>query len=75
MSETQPQPAPVKSVSRLPENYWQQMMAAPWRYDLFQMLRRLDAQGGERYRLGRALSRCASASSRRWPLRRQRSPR
>lgn len=51
MSETQPQPAPVKSASRLPENYWQQMMAAPWRYDLFQMLRRLDAQGGERYRM------------------------
>ncbi|CBA26762.1 type VI secretion system baseplate subunit TssG [Cronobacter turicensis] len=54
MSETLPQNAPVKSASRLPENYWQQMMAAPWRYDLFQMLRRLDAQGGERYRLGRA---------------------
>jgi len=54
MSETLPQNAPVKSASRLPENYWQQMMATPWRYDLFQMLRRLDAQGGERYRLGRA---------------------
>ncbi|MDI4516714.1 type VI secretion system baseplate subunit TssG, partial [Escherichia coli] len=28
--------------------------AAPWRYDLFHLLRRIDAQGGERYPLGRA---------------------
>ncbi|HEI3539047.1 TPA: type VI secretion system baseplate subunit TssG [Escherichia coli] len=52
MRERQSHAAPVKSVSRLPENFWQQVMATPWRYDLFQMLRRLDAQGGGRYRSG-----------------------
>ncbi len=44
----------VHKVQRLPEQFWQGVTLAPWRYDLFQMLRRLDAQGGERYPLGRA---------------------
>ncbi len=41
-------------LTRLPDDFWQRVMAAPWRYDLFQLLRRLDAQGGQRYPLGRA---------------------
>ncbi|MBN9931514.1 type VI secretion system baseplate subunit TssG, partial [Pantoea agglomerans] len=38
-------------LTRLPDDFWQRVMAAPWRYDLFQLLRRLDAQGGQRYPL------------------------
>ncbi|EPB6698050.1 type VI secretion system baseplate subunit TssG [Escherichia coli] len=34
--------------------FWREVTAAPWRYDLFHLLRRIDAQGGERYPLGRA---------------------
>jgi len=45
---------PIRRLTRLPANFWDALMAAPWRYDLFQLLRRLDAQGGERYPLGRA---------------------
>lgn len=44
----------IQRVSRLPEAFWPAVMAAPWRYDLFQLLRRIDAQSGERYPLGRA---------------------
>ena len=44
----------LRILQRLPEGFWQGMMQAPWRYDLFQMLRRIDAQGGEKYPLGRA---------------------
>lgn len=44
----------IRAVSRLPEQWWPGVMAAPWRYDLFQLLRRIDAQGGEPYLLGRA---------------------
>ena len=39
---------------RLPDRFWDELMQAPWRYDLFQLLRRIDAQGGEKYPLGRA---------------------
>ncbi|WP_034912058.1 type VI secretion system baseplate subunit TssG [Erwinia sp. 9145] len=48
--------APLKiwSLQRLPKSFWQTVSHKPWRYDLFQLLRRLDAQGGERYPLGRA---------------------
>ncbi|MGD8108786.1 type VI secretion system baseplate subunit TssG [Pantoea sp. FN0302] len=45
---------PVRILQRLPEGFWNGLMQAPWRYDLFQMLRRIDAQGGEKYPLGRA---------------------
>lgn len=45
---------PLQRAQRLPDDFWQAVMAAPWRYDLFQLLRRLDAQGGQRYPLGRA---------------------
>lgn len=44
----------VHAVQRLPDAFWNGVTQAPWRYDLFQLLRRLDAQGGERYPLGRA---------------------
>lgn len=45
---------PLQRITRLPDDFWHQVMAAPWRYDLFQLLRRLDAQSGQRYPLGRA---------------------
>ena len=57
MSEAQIIPAR----QRLPDDFWQAVMAAPWRYDLFQ-LRRLDAQGGQRYPLGRAAAEIRSAA-------------
>ncbi len=41
-------------VCRLPENFWRQLSQAPWQFDLFQTLRRIDAQAGEFYRLGTA---------------------
>jgi len=45
---------PLQRATRLPDDFWHKVMAAPWRYDLFQLLRKLDAQGGQRYPLGRA---------------------
>ncbi|WP_416412168.1 type VI secretion system baseplate subunit TssG [Pantoea sp. App145] len=45
---------PLQRASRLSDDFWQAVMAAPWRYDLFQLLRRLNAQSGQRYSLGRA---------------------
>lgn len=44
----------IHSLHRLPENFWAERRAAPWRFDLFQLLRRLDAQGGQPYLLGRS---------------------
>lgn len=38
----------------LTEAFWHDVIATPWQYDLFQLLRRIDAQAGERYPLGRA---------------------
>lgn len=38
----------------LSDTFWREIRETPWRYDLFQLLRRIDAQGGERYPLGRA---------------------
>ncbi|PWC10132.1 type VI secretion system baseplate subunit TssG [Brenneria corticis] len=54
MSETLPACTPIRRLTPLSETFWDAVMTAPWRYDLFQLLRRLDAQGGERYLLGRA---------------------
>ncbi len=51
---TAPSTLRFRKIQRLPEHFWQGVTLAPWRYDLFQLLRRLDAQGGERYPLGRA---------------------
>ncbi|MFS2222879.1 type VI secretion system baseplate subunit TssG [Pantoea sp. B65] len=39
---------------RLAADFWSVLAAAPWRYDLFQLLRHIDARSGERYPLGRA---------------------
>ena len=44
----------LQRATRLPDDFWQQVMAAPWRYDLFRLLRRIDAQDGQRWPLGRA---------------------
>ncbi|MDC9593277.1 type VI secretion system baseplate subunit TssG [Xenorhabdus sp. IM139775] len=41
-------------LSRLPDDFWQQLTQAPWQFDLFQTLRRIDAQSGTYYRLGSA---------------------
>lgn len=54
MSGSPESSAVIHRLTPLPETFWQEVMAAPWRYDLFQLLRRIDAQGGERYPLGRA---------------------
>lgn len=54
MSAPQNHPNTMRDFSPLSEDFWRCVMEAPWRYDLFQLLRRLDAQGGERYPLGRA---------------------
>jgi type VI secretion system protein ImpH len=47
-------PLQVHSASVLTETFWQKLAQCPYRYDLFQLLRRIDAQGGERFMLGRA---------------------
>ncbi len=55
MSEAADHSAAASSPSsKLPDAFWHGVREAPWRYDLFQLLRRIDAQGGERYPLGRA---------------------
>ncbi len=51
MSETL---ATIHRLTPLADHFWRGVTAAPWRYDLFHLLRRVDAQGGERYPLGRA---------------------
>lgn len=38
--------------ARLGADFWAALAASPWQYDLFQLLRRIDAQGGARYPLG-----------------------
>ncbi|PHM72856.1 type VI secretion system baseplate subunit TssG [Xenorhabdus sp. KJ12.1] len=42
----------IHSISRLPDNFWQELTQTPWQFDLFQTLRRIDAQSGEYYMLG-----------------------
>ncbi|PHM45646.1 hypothetical protein Xmau_00026 [Xenorhabdus mauleonii] len=44
----------IHRACRLSEYFWQQLTQAPWQFDLFQTLRRIDAQSGEYYRLGTA---------------------
>lgn len=46
--------ATIHRLTLLADVFWREVTAAPWRYDLFHLLRRIDAQGGERYPLGRA---------------------
>lgn len=40
--------------SALPDGFWQALVESPFERDLFQLLRRIDAQAGQRHRLGRA---------------------
>lgn len=47
-------PLRVQSLKPLSEALWRGVCETPWRYDLFQLLRRIDALGGELYPLGRA---------------------
>lgn len=54
MSETLSHLPAVTRATALTPSFWRNVMAAPWRYDLFSLLRRVDAQAGERYPLGRA---------------------
>lgn len=42
------------SSQRLPEDFWASLTEHPYEHDLFQILRRLDAQGGLDWPLGRA---------------------
>ncbi|EAA0892700.1 type VI secretion system baseplate subunit TssG [Salmonella enterica] len=44
----------IHRLTPLADVFWRDVTVAPWRYDLFHLLRRIDAQGGERYPLGRA---------------------
>ncbi|WP_237386322.1 type VI secretion system baseplate subunit TssG [Xenorhabdus sp. Sc-CR9] len=44
----------IHRVCRLPDNFWQQLTQTPWKFDLFQTIRRIDAQYGEYYKLGTA---------------------
>ncbi|VEI68142.1 Uncharacterized protein conserved in bacteria [Serratia fonticola] len=47
-------PADINSLCRLSDDFWQKLEQTPYQYDLFQLLRRIDAQGGQPYLLGRA---------------------
>ncbi|MBC8949537.1 type VI secretion system baseplate subunit TssG [Xenorhabdus sp. TS4] len=42
----------IHQLCRLPDNFWQQLTQTPWQFDLFQTLRRIDAQSGASYMLG-----------------------
>ena len=42
MSETL---ATIHRLTPLADVFWREVTAAPWRYDLFHLLRRIDAQG------------------------------
>ncbi|MEN4870900.1 type VI secretion system baseplate subunit TssG [Kosakonia cowanii] len=54
MTDTPALKPAIVRLNSLPDAFWQNVMATPWRYDLFTLLRRVDARGGERYPLGRA---------------------
>lgn len=44
----------INALYRLPDDFWPRLIAQPYKTDLFQLLRRIDAQGGQAYPLGRA---------------------
>lgn len=46
-------PAPHVT-NRLPPDFWTRLHHIPYSYDLFQLLRRIDAQAGSHFRLGKA---------------------
>ncbi|AYA40063.1 type VI secretion system baseplate subunit TssG [Xenorhabdus nematophila] len=50
----QTNPISLHRLCRLPEDFWPKFMQAPWQFDLFQALRRIDAQSGAYYMLGSA---------------------
>ncbi|MFD1200015.1 type VI secretion system baseplate subunit TssG [Brucella gallinifaecis] len=54
MSENIVEKSLIDAPSRLPDDFWSQLCSVPYKHDLFQLLRRLDAQGGQPYPLGRA---------------------
>ncbi|AHG20943.1 hypothetical protein Z042_16030 [Chania multitudinisentens RB-25] len=44
----------ARNTQRLPDDFWASLTEHPYQHDLFQVLRRLDAQGGLDWPLGRA---------------------
>ncbi|MDC9596152.1 type VI secretion system baseplate subunit TssG [Xenorhabdus anantnagensis] len=54
MNMNQKKPISIHRICRLPDNFWQQLTQTPWHFDLFQTLRRIDAQSGAYYMLGSA---------------------
>ncbi len=59
MSDVVNAPLKVSIVTPLPDSFWRGVRETPWRYDLFQLLkRRIDAQGGNATR-----GACAAAKS------------
>ena len=50
MSDAATAPLRVHRLTKLPDAFWHGVRETPWRYDLIQLLRRIDAQGGERLR-------------------------
>ncbi len=45
MSEVAPATLRVHRLTPLPDAFWRGVRETPWRYDLFQLLRRIDARG------------------------------
>ncbi|AKL43366.1 MULTISPECIES: type VI secretion system baseplate subunit TssG [Serratia] len=54
MIATELAPPQINALYRLPDDFWPRLRGAPYKHDLFQLLRRIDAQGGQPYLLGRA---------------------
>ncbi|CVB69136.1 Uncharacterized protein conserved in bacteria [Serratia marcescens] len=54
MIATELAPPQINALYRLPDDFWPRLRSAPYKHDLFQLLRRIDAQGGQPYLLGRA---------------------
>ena len=54
MSDAATTPLRVHRLTKLPDAFWHGVRETPWRYDLIQLLGARDAEGGERYPLGRA---------------------
>ena len=54
MIATELAPPQINALYRLPDDFWPRLRSAPYKHDLFQLLRRIDARGGQPYLLGRA---------------------
>lgn len=76
MIATELAPPQINALYRLPDDFWPRLRSAPYKHDLFQLLRRIDAQGGQPYLLGarrcRATRCCAWARNLRCRSRRPR---